>query len=94
MTKAIEQNLRLADESVEGMRGVCGCGSGEEVEVEGFVDDAGPGDGVGDDDLFDLGLEFGRGGGEELVGGVVGDEGGDVDGGAAGGADEGFGWRC
>lgn len=73
------------------MRGVCGGGGGEEVEVEGFVDDVGAGDGVGDDDLFDLGLEFGRGGGDELVGGVVGDEGGVVDGSAAEGAYEGFG---
>lgn len=78
--EAVVPDEWLRDELVEGVRGVGWRRGGEEVGVDGFLNDGGAGDGVGHDDFFDLGDVFGRGGGELLVGSVVGDEGGLVDG--------------
>lgn len=89
LTLAIRQNQRLRDELVERVRRVRGRRNGEEIGIDGLFDDAGAGDGVGDDDVFDLGDVLGGRGGELLVGGVVGDEGGDAEGGAFEGADDG-----
>ena len=87
LTFAIRQNQRLGDELVERVRRVARRGDGEEIRIDGFFDDAGAGDGVGDNDIFDLGYVFGRRGREFFVGSVVGDEGGDGKGGAFEGAD-------
>ena len=75
---------------MERVRGVLRRVDGEEISIDGFFDDAGAGYGVGHDDVFDLGDVFGRWGRELLVGGVIGDEGGDGEGGAFEGADDGY----
>ena len=90
LTITIRQNQRLRDEFVERVRRVARCGDGEEIRIDGLFDHAGAGDGVGHNDVFDLGDVFGRRGGELFVGPIVGDEGGDKKGGAFEGADSGY----
>ena len=75
---------------MESMRRVARCRDGEEIRIDGLFDHAGAGDGVGHDDVFDLGDVFGWRGGELFVGAIVGDEGGDGKGGAFEGADSGY----
>ena len=70
------------------MSGIQRLRRGEEIRIDGFVDDAGAGDGVWDDDLFDLCYVFGWGGVDFLVGTGVWDERCDVDGCAAEGGDD------
>ena len=53
---------------------------GEEIRIDRLFDDAGSGDGVRHDDIFDLGDVFGRRGRDFLVGSIVRDEGGDEEG--------------
>ena len=90
LTITIGQNQRLRDEFVESVRRVARRGDGEEIRVDGFFDHAGAGDGVGHDDVFDLGDVFRWRGRELLVGTIVGDEGGDEEGCAFEGADSGY----
>ncbi len=61
----------------------------EKIRVDGFFDDAGPGDRVGHDDVFDLGDIFWGRGGDLFVGTIVRNEGGLEDGCATETADEG-----
>ena len=75
---------------MERVRRVGRCGDGEEICVDGFFNDAGAGDGVGHDDVFDLGDVFGGRSGELFVWSIVGDEGGDGKGGTFKGADNGY----
>ena len=90
LTITVRQNQRLRDEFVERVRRVARCRDGEEIRIDGLFNHAGAGDGVGHDDVFDLGDVFGRRGRELLVGTIVGDEGGDEKGGAFEGADSGY----
>ena len=64
---------------------------GDEVEIEGLGHDRRAGDGVGEDHGFDLGAEFGGGGGDEGVGVVEGGDGCEHEVCAFCCADEGFG---
>ena len=90
LTFAVRQDQRLRDELVERVRRVARRGDGEEIRVDGLFDHAGAGDGVGHDDVFDLGDVFGWRGRELLVGTIVGHEGGDGKGRAFEGADRGY----
>ena len=90
LTFAVRQDQRLRDEFVERVRRVARRGDGEEIRVDGLFDHAGAGDGVGHDDVFDLGDVFGWRGRKLLVGTIVGDEGGDGKGRAFEGADSGY----
>lgn len=58
LTHQIRQNLRLRDECMESVRRVARRGVGKKVHIDGFLDHAGPRDGVRHDDVFDLGAEF------------------------------------
>ena len=87
---AICQNQRLRDELVESVRRILRLGDGEKIRVDGFFDHAGAGNGVGQDDVFDLGDVLRGRGGDLLIGTIVGDEGSDEDGGATETADEGY----
>ena len=74
---------------MESVRCVARVRNGEKIRINDFFDHAGPGDGVGHDDIFDLGDVFGWRGGNYFVGTIIWDEGGDEDGGAFETADEG-----
>lgn len=77
LTKAVDQNHRLGDDFVESVRRVTRTGDGEEVRIDGFYSHVGPGDGVGHEDVFDLGDVFRRRGRDLFVGSIVGNERGD-----------------
>ena len=64
----------MVDALFEELEGQTGAVGDEEVGVDGFGVDAGAGDRVGDDDLFDLRDVLEWSGGDLLVGLGVGDE--------------------